>query len=437
MKRLIAVALALLMLLTTAACAERAKVLTYSNPCLELTTDGNRRDVDLSSYSLRVTGGRPDGVSTLQAEILKNGQVVELGVLQCIDGRLYIQADGLSSTCVVDLSEMGGRGQQLVDALFEDIDYLLDFKLPPLGGVRLSMVDMTVIAPFTGALVTTDESGKKSAKIDVPYTMVRQVLAMASQYRSSLPQSAQTVAGPLFGLIDQMIESDSGFALKGRVSATQKKSTLSVDIYPVKGGVTAEAPEAKVKIVSAKNKVDVTVDMYQGEDRINAAAFNLTSHPKSEALDFSLDVMSLVLIDGKLYKEDGAQVASLNVNSMGRKSSAYLNYGTIGNTDFVNVMVNVSNRLDLSASIQANDDGDGNSAGTSAVDWQTYGDDPMRGGLTGEVAEGYEDVAFGKVTKTDKALDLLHMTDAQSKKLNGELNRLMDKFVSRSKIGKR
>ena len=124
-------------------------------------------------------------------------------------------------------------------------------------------------------------------------------------------------------------------------------------------------------------------------------------------------------------------------NTMGQKSSAYLNYGTIGNTDFVNVMVNVSNRLDLSASIQANDDGDGNSSGTSAVDWQTYGDDPMRVGLTGDVAEGYEDVSFGKIKKTGKAVDLLHMTDTQSKKLTKELDRLMGKFISRSKIGKR
>ena len=429
MKKLMAVALALLMALTTAACAERAKVLTWSNPYLELTADGTRRDTDLSGFSLRVTGGRPEGVSTLQAEVLKQGEVVERGVLQCIDQKLYIQSDGLSATYAVDLSELGGRGQELVDAVFADIDHLLDFKLPALGGVKLKMADMTVIAPLTGAAVTTDAKGKKSAKIDVPYLMVRQMLAVASQYKASLPESAQAAAGPLFSLIDQMVESDSGFALKGSVTTGKKKSTLSLDVYPVRGGATAEAPEAKVKIVSARNQVDVTVDLYQGESTVNVAAFNLTSHPKTEALDFKLDAMSLVVIDGRLYKEDGAQAASLNINSMGRKTSAYLNYGTIGNTDFVNVMVNAPGSLELTASIQANDDGAGNSAGTSALDFQTYGDAPMRVGLTGEVAEGYEDVGFGKVTRTENAVDLLHMTGAQSEKLTAELNRLLDKVM--------
>lgn len=435
MKRLTAVALALVLLLTTAACAERAKVLTWSNPYLELTQDGERRDTDLFGFSVRVMGGRPDDVSTLQAELLNQGEVVERGVLQCIDQKLYIEADALSDTYAVDLSELGGRGQALVDAIFEDIDHLLDFKLPVFGGVSLQMVDMTAIAPLTGAPVTTDASGKKSAKIDVPYFLVKQALAMAGRYRTSLPESAQTAAGPLFSVIDGMVESDSGFALKGRVSTKKKKSSLSLDVYPVQGGVTAEAPEAKVKIVSAKNRVDVTVDLYRGESTVNVATFNLTSHPKSEAMDFSLDVMSLVQIDGRLYKEDGTQAASLNVNAMGQKTSAYLNYGTIGYTDFVNVMVNASNRLDLTGSIQANDDGAGNSAGTSALDFQTYGDDPVRVGLTGEVAEGYEDVAFGKVEKTGNAVDLLHLTDGQSQKLTDELNRLLDRFVSRSRIG--
>lgn len=436
MKKLTAAVLAMLMLLTAAACAERAKVMTYSNPYLELTEDGERREVDLSGISLRLTGGMPEGVPTVQAELLEQGGVAQRGLMQCIDGRLYFQADGLGEVYAVELSQLGDRGQRLVDAVFEDMDYLLDFKLPVFDGVSIPRLDMTLIAPLTGATVTTDEAGRRVADIEVPYFMVRQLLTMANGYRDAVPASARVVTDPLFALLDQLVASDSGFALKGAVATGAVKSSLTLDIYPVQGGVTAEAAAARVKFVSAENQVDVTVDVYQGESTVNAAAFSITSAPGDGALSASLDVMSLVLADVRLYREGDAQVVTADVSSLGQRASVYINYGTMGNTDFFNVMLNVPNRIELRASVQANDDGDGASAGTSALDATLYGDDaPVIVGLTGDIAERYEDVDFGGIRDTEDAVDALHMTADQQGRLTGELNRLLDRFVSRYGIG--
>ena len=439
MKKLIAAALALLMLLASAACAESAKVMTWSEPSLQLTTDGKSREVDLSSLSLRLAAGTPGDVPTVQAEMAKKGKVVARGLVQLVNDKIYIEADGLSRTYMLDLSKLGGQAQSSANRLFAGLDHLLDFKLPAFGGVKIPMVDMTLVAPLVGALPTTDAEGKKSAQIQVPYLMIKQLLSMANRYRDSVPASAQAYVGPLFELVDRMVQSDSGFALKGRVATnTQKKrSAITLDIYPVQGGVTAGAPTAKVKVVSRNNAVDVTVDMYQGESTVNMAAFSLSSDPGDAALDVSLDVMSLFLVSGSLRNDGDAQVVALNVNSLGQKFSVDANYGTVGDMDYVNLTLKAPNRLDLSASLQASDDGRGGSEGTFAVNAQLYDDTVTGIALTGDVAEGREDVDFRKVRKIDGAVDLLHMTGDQQKQLTRELDSLVDKFLSRSNIGKR
>ena len=96
--------------------------------------------------------------------------------------------------------------------------------------------------------------------------------------------------------------------------------------------------------------------------------------------------------------------------------------------------LSVPNRIDLSASLQASADGNGGSAGTAAVSAQTYGDAPVGVQLTGDVAEGRDEVEFHAITKTGGAVDLLHMTAEQGKQLTDELNRLVNKFLSRSRI---
>lgn len=436
MKKLLAVVLALMLVLASAACAERAKVMTYSKPYLALTTNGEHRETDLSSLSVRLAGGTPEGIPTIQAEVLKSGKVVERGVMQYIDGKLYLQADGLTRTYVADFTTLGANGQSAADTVFAGVDHLLDFRLPAFEGVTIDKIDMTFLAMFTGSMVSTDENGRRSASIEVPYLMVKQLLGMASRYRGSVPEAAQAYAGPLFDLIDRMLESDSGFALKGTVAGTDKGSALSLKVYPVEAGVTAEAPTAKIKLKSSKNEIELTVDMYQGEAEINVVTFELKSKPSKAVLRFSLDVMSLVLAEGRLAKEDGAQVVSLEVNALGQKTQAYARYGAADGVDFMDVSLNIPGKVDLSTELQTTEDGNGGSAGFSAIDVQLYDDAQTGIGLTGNVAEGYEDVSFRKVKNTSKAVDILHMTDEQSKQLTREAQRLLDKFVSRSRIGR-
>ena len=355
MKKLIAFALALIMLLATVACAESAKVITYTSPYLQLTADGNTREVDLSNISLRLASGSPEGVPTIQAELLKKDKVVERGLLRCSDGRITIQADNLSQAYMADFSQYGPQAQSAVSQLFEGLDSLMELKLPAFNGVKIPLVDMTTVAPLVGTLPTTDAKGKKSANIEVPYAMVKSLLTMANQYKDAVPAAAQAYVGPLLNLLDGMVKSDSGFALKGKVNATDKRSALALDVYMVKGGVTDSAPAANVKIVSKKNVLKLTVDMIQGETTLNAVTLSLTSSTKAAKLSFTLDVMSLFLVDGSLYNDNGAQVLSLEINSMGQKFSVGANYGTAGDMDYVDLKLAVPNQIDVSASMQAAD----------------------------------------------------------------------------------
>lgn len=435
MKKLIAFALALTMVLASAACAESARIVTYSAPYLQLTADGETHETDLSGMSLRAASGATEGVPTIQAELLKKGKVVERGQVQCADGRITIQAEGLSNAYALDLSQYGPQAQAAAVRLFGALDRLMELKLPGFEGMKLPMVDMTVIAPLVGSVPTTTAKGNKTAKLEVPYFMVKSLLTMANQYRDSVPAAAQSYAGPLFSLLDGMVKSDSGFALKGKVTTTSKYSTLSLKVYMVNGGVTSDAAAAKVKITSKKNSVKITVDMLQGESSVNAVTFSLTSKTKKPRLSFSLDVMSLFLAEGSLYREDGAQVLSLELDSMGQKLSAGASYGTEGDADYLELKLDVPNQVDLSASARVADDGNGGRAGASAVNVRTYGDHPLGVSLTGDVTESRGEVEFFRIRQTGGTVDLLHMTEQQSKQLDKELNRLVDKFLDRSRIG--
>ncbi len=434
MKKLIALALAVLMLLASAAFAEPARVMTFSDPVVDVVADEKQKTVDLSGVSLRVAAGKPEDIPTVQVDIAYKGKQQQGAVVQFVDGCAYIQVDGLSKPLFANLSAAGASGQRVVDAVFNRLDSLMDFKLPAFTGVQIPRIRLLSLAPMLGTEVKTVKKGVKKAEFELPYAMVKQLLNMAVQYRSAVPESAKRYSDLLFGAVEGMLASDSGFALKGSITAKKKTYTLVVDIYPVEGGVTADAAAATVTLASAKNKLNLSVEMSEGGSAMNLLDFALTSSPKTAELSFSLDAMGLLVGSGSLYPQDGAQVAAMELSTLGDKFSASLTYGPTADGEFADFALDLRDQLNVAASVDASYDENGDSAGTFALNAIVYGDDLNQFGVSGQASEGSGDIKFRGVSHRDRAIDLAHLDAEQSARLKKELDGVVNGMLKRAGI---
>lgn len=432
MKRLLALALAAIMMLASAALAEAARVMTFSDPVASVTVDGEQKTADLTGVSLRVAAGKPGGIPTVQLDITYNDRQMQGAVIQFADGRAYIEADGLSQPLCADLDTAGLPGQRAVDAAFDHLDHLMDFKLPAFTGVKIPKIDLISLAPMLGARVETNEKGVQTADFQVPYAMVRQLMGMAVQYRDAVPESAKRYSDALFDAAEDMMAGDSGFALKGTITAKKKSSRLAVDIYPVRGGVTADSPSVGMNFVSARNRADFSVELLESGSPVSLLDFALRSSPKSAELSFSLDAMGLLVVAGSLYPQDGAQVAALELSALGKKLGASLTYGPTAYGEFADFALELSDRLNVAAGVDVSYDENGDSAGTFALNAMATGVGVDRFDVRGGVFEGVRDVGFRGVSRRDGAIDLIHMSGEQRERLAKELRGLVDGMLKRA-----
>lgn len=411
MKKILAILLALTLLLASAALAETATVLSFSNPVLSVTSNGESQKVDLAGFEVEAAIGNAGEVPTIQAVVTRDGEKLLDAVMQVVGSRLVLDVEGMSRPIAAEIpaGDVSGNISQLFAALPE----LSNFKLPAFTGVTIPKADLVSL----GQMIGTDADGN----FEVPYEMVDAALTQLKQFKDAIPESAKRYSDMVFELIDQLQATNSGIALKGQVTDDGATSTLTLGILPVSQGVTADEAAAILGISSAENQFNITVDVNQDGQTTNLGEFALTSAPADATLSFELDVMTGMLnLVGSLYPDNGAQVVAFELNAMGQKANASFTYGGEGQTEFADFAFSVDGQVAMDCYAETTSDGNGNESGNLQLTVETT-DPANQLTLDAGIAQTIADVDFRSIDNAASAIDAQNMTSEEQTKLSEEL----------------
>ena len=422
MKKVLAVALALMMLLASAAFAETANVATLSNFNLMVTNPDGTMSVDLSGLKADIAMGMANDAPIIQLDVSGDGEKLLGAVIQFIEGKLALAIDGVSRPMVADMGPTAGQAQETLNELFANLDQASDVKLPAFTGVAIPKVDLMQVPALFGATPTADENGVQTASFSLPYEMVKQMLDMILPM---IPEQATAQLGPI---VDQVKSGALGIALEGKVADDGNTAEMLVDIYMVQNGVTAEAPALALYFASAENNDSFEVLVYQEGDTVTLGQLDLASDPAAATLDVGLDLMGQVKLNFSLYPEDGAQVAALAVTAEGETINASLTYGEEGEKEYADFAFELPSQ-DVAASIHLDEapDGNGNKAGALEVSVAAQG---QTVNLTCDLVEGKGDVQFRPIGSIANAIDANNVSEADANAFGAELESAIAPLLS-------
>lgn len=258
MKKIIALALALLWLLAAVAvCEEAPEAEAFDDPgasmasTLELTNmtisviqNGRAKGVRLKNMTLRLSIGSAEGVPTMQVNFDNGkGQQVDV-VMQIVESRLLMSVGGIAGTYYVDLESIGGEegvGAQVAMGYG---------KAMMLAGPHLDVLLM--------ALPTTDASGMHTLEISMPnriYTAVAEAMLAVAEGMDSTEET--DVEG-----------------LRARVDSSNRDAVLSIRYRQSTGDFEIAAMQGKsgaqiAATMTMKVEPTVLVNISAMEDQYN------------------------------------------------------------------------------------------------------------------------------------------------------------------------
>ena len=422
MKKVLAVALALMMLLASAAFAETANVATLSNFNLLVSSADGSMTVDLSGLKADIAMGLANDAPIIQLDVSGDGQKLLGAVVQFIDGKMALAIDGVSRPMVADMGPTAGEAQETLNELFANLDQFSDVKLPAFTGVSIPKVDLMQVPALFGAAPTTDANGVQTASFSIPYEMVKQLLDMILPM---IPEQATAQLGPV---LDQVKSGAIGIALEGKVSDDGNTAEMLVDIYMVQNGVTADSPALALYFASAENSDSLQVQLYQEGQAVTLGQLDVASDPAAATLDVGLDLMGQVKFNFSLYPQDGAQVAALAVTAEGETINASLTYGEEGEKEYADFAFELPSQ-DVSASIHVDETPDGTGSKTGALEVSVAAQGQTVN-LTSDLTEGKGDVQFRPIGSLANAIDANNASEADAAAFGTELESAIAPLLS-------
>mgnify|MGYP007101858245 CR=1 FL=1 len=426
MKKLLALTLALMLLLTSAAFAENAAVLLLSNMQVSVGADGQEQVLDLTDAIAAIAAGAPDGVPTIDVE-LDNGDAVLLGgVMQIVDNKVVMSLDGMSRAiaAAIPTESLAGLGEDPMAGLgelFANLDQFSDVKMPVFTGVNIPKIDLMGLAEFLPMLGLETQTDGQATTFSIPWELLKQVLSMIP---SMVPAEASDQLAPLTSAIDQLVASDEGFALEGRIADDGATAELLLDLYPVSGDQTADAAVGGLYFASADNADSLQLLIYQDGQSIALGEISLASDPEAATLAFSVDLMGEVTFTISLYPDEvnaGCQVVELEVNAGGETVAASVNYGTVDTMEFVDFALDAAGQAAVSLHIDETPQDDGTKAGSLLLYVQS-GPDGQEVAFSADLVETYGDYEFRTIENTADAYDAESMTEAENQAFGEDLN---------------
>lgn len=431
MKKVLAVVLALMLLLASAALAEPAKIIDFTDASVTVEMQGQTVRYNLDGLDITLALGLAGDVPTVQLDAVAAGDNVLAAVIQFIDGRMVLDVDGLSRPIAADMSAAGSTGadpQAILEEAFASITENSETKLGLIPGIPIPKIDLMSIAAQFGAQPAPDANGVQMASFSLPYEVVKLLLSQVGSLTAQLPAETTAQFGPVLDAIDQMIATDSGFALEGKVGDDGESTEMLVDVYPVSAGVTADSPAGALYVASTENNASVEVLLYQDGEQVRLGQFYIESVPDEAQLSATLEVSGMLSLDAGLYREERmdaeAQVVSLSLDAQGQKLDTSLVYGDKDEGTFAEFAMDIASQAALSFDIESAPNANGDAAGTFSLSAKTYAD-----GSTVNVASNFVktvgDVTFRTIANADDAIDAATASEEEAAQLSEEFNNVL------------
>lgn len=430
MKKMIAIVLSLLMLLSSAALAEETLVTTIYDPQLAITQGDQVMTVNMQDLNIVLSAGKAGGVPTLNLDVFHKNDALLIGTLQIQGGKLLLDLESMTNTyCIPMPEQMAGTAQQGYDQLFDHLGDLHRMKLPMLPDIDLPKIDLA------GALnaILTDAGavdGGQKYTFELPYTMINQVISMV------LPQ-LQQAAGNVPGIeqviepLNQLINSNSGLSIKGELIDKADRAELTADFYPVQGGTVAEQAAASLEINTEANGMFAQLKVLQGEAYQSIADMALTTDAEDSGIYFVISVMNpqassdddeLAHFTASAYPEGEVQYFDASVMAGGQALDVSFSYGKQDGDDVAAFALVVPDQAAVSlnqvAEVAENGDKDGTIAASFAADNQAFD-------LIAGETEVVTDASLRPVKDAENAIDLQTISDEQKAQFESELQQAM------------
>ena len=339
MKKWIALALAMLMMLTSAAIAETARI-TISNPVITESYGGDSQSVDLTGLAASLSAGLSGQVPTLQATVTGDGQTLLDAVAQIGAGRIYMDMEGLSHTYFAPLqpAQMASQAQEALAGLIGALPRLVGTKLPAFRGTTLPKLDLLSFGSLIGA-----RSNGSTATFSYDYRTINMLLRTVSPYLRQFANGMDV--SQITGIIDQLANSNSGINLEGEITDTGAEAALTLRVYPVESGSAMPDPALEVRFTSRENNIGLAlmVDEMLDGNLAQVANISLVSEPAAAKLSFTMNLMGQVEVYFRLYPTaDGLQAATLSADAMGEGFDITFTYGDLSGVNVTDLALSAA-----------------------------------------------------------------------------------------------
>jgi len=326
MRKLLAVLLAMLMLLGTAALAEQeAAVMVVDH--MQLENMGQRVEIkdmgarlalqnvgDLPAVALRIDGG---GAPLFTAV----GQLEASRFNFAVAGMDKGYTAEIPAEQVAGLSELGEGGMA---ALIPTLLPLLDqMALPGLSSVNIPKVDLSgVLAAYSTGKGTFEIPAEQSAQL------LDQALEFARAQGNNLAQLDKATQ-----MLEDLKKKGTGVAIRGTIEDRGATQKVVAGIHMAHNGKVDNGQTARITLESRQNSTEVAVAVVKFGIPFTLASASLNANPARAEASFDLSVIGGTYINIDAYVEGGMNKITFTGSVGSSYGSAEVAYGQQGGSD--------------------------------------------------------------------------------------------------------
>ena len=359
MKKIIALLVAVLMMLSMVAVAEApaaeelspAVTCRIDNIVIEKTADGQTDTTSLEGFEGYFTMDTSDGLAMI-AQAYNGDEPLLWAVMKVVGSQLQVSFNDMDKTFAQEVPQLAGQDTSVLgETVRPMLPQLVNYALPQIPINSLPKIDLLDFATTLGG-ETEDNVTSFALPAEMVSTLLSQVVEAVKTAGESVPGIDQALSA---------IENLPPFAISGQVVEAEDQQTLTINLFPVTDGVTAESPVAMLTIASAQGALTASVDMIVDEEgnTYNIGTLSIETDSATNAFVGELNGMGMQL-SVTAFQEDGLQKAALNLQgSMIPAVSASLIYGPQDNENVFEFSLNAGedNGLVLSSSCAPTEDG--------------------------------------------------------------------------------
>ena len=403
MKKILAVALALMLLLASAACAETTNRITLSDPVLDMKSEFQEFQTDLAGMSIELNSGSAAGVPTLQADVYGDGQLLMGAELQVVNGNLVFKVEGTTNADCSPAAQYGADATAALGLAFNNMNELFNAPIPAFNGVTLPMMELSewIKGYETG---TRTEGATTLTDFSVP---MEDVYALADMLFESAPAAAQSQLQQFTELFDLLKQSGMGLAIAGTATTDGAVSDITGYFYLVQGGQMTQDPILGLYAQSAQDYFYFSALNAYSENS-TLGSLTLTSDPGASSLTLKASAMDLFDLTVGLRPEDGLTRFTVDGTAQEQPFNFDGSYGQKNGVDVLELSM-LANAATVGLLSNTSVAEDGTRSGQADL-YLVQGDDHIE--VICDVVMDQGDLTFRQIPNPGRAIDVTQMSEA-------------------------